>query len=128
MTPDVGGALGEDPVVAQQIVELVDDGLELVEKDLGAIGPALGEVVRDAPDPVVVVEQPRAAEPLEEIQNLLALAKAVEKRRERAEVHPVGAEGQQVRGDALELGRDDPDRLRRARSTSIPMSFSTAIA
>ena len=67
--------------------------------------------MRQPTDPVVVVEKPGAAEPLEQIENFLPLAKAMEKRRERADVQAVGADGEKVRCDPLKLGGDDADGL-----------------
>ena len=59
--PDGRGAIGEDLVEAQKVVELVDDRRELRKKLSRLVRPAVREIVGHSPDPVVVVEKPGAA-------------------------------------------------------------------
>ncbi len=73
--------------------------------------PALGHVERDAADAVVVVGEPRAAERLDEVVDGLALAQAVDHRREGADVHRHRADRDEVRGDAAELAGDGAEPL-----------------
>src|SRR4029077_6327102 len=67
------------------------------------------QVERDAADPEVVVEEAGAAAPLEEVQDALAVAEAVEEGREGADVEAVGADGDEVGGDAVELRDEDAE-------------------
>ena len=62
------------------------------------VAPAVGQVGGDAAGADVVVVHPQAGDLLEEAQDLLALAPAVEHHRHGAEVHAVGGQEQQVRG------------------------------
>ena len=77
-------------------------------------------VVAHAADLVEAVEQPRADQRFEQIENQLALADAVEEDRRpaaqrAAHVEAPGAQPQQVRRDTLQLGGDDPQVLRALR-------------
>ena len=74
-----------------------------------ALDEPVGQVVADPAHPVVVVEEPRAAGPLVQVEDLLAVAQEVEEGREGPDVHPVGADGDAVRSDALQLGHDHAD-------------------
>ena len=60
--------------------------------------------------------QPRAAILLENLQDLFAVAEAVEQRRDRADVERVRAQPNLVAGDAAQLRQDDADVLRPRRS------------
>ncbi len=64
------------------------------------------QVGRGAADGEVAVGQPGAADFLEQVEDLLALAEGVEERAERAEVEAVGAHADEVAGDAVHLGDD----------------------
>ena len=52
---------------------------------------------------------------LENLQDLFALAQAVEKRRQRADIQRVRAQPEQVAGDALQLGEDRANHARARR-------------
>ena len=107
---DVGRALDEDLVADEQVHQLGEgDGLELAQELAGGAHEAVRQVVADPAHPVVVVEQARAAGPLEQVEDLLAVAEQVQEGREGADVHAVGAHRDAVRGDALQLGHDHAD-------------------
>ena len=85
--------------------------VELLQEIASGLDEAVGQVVGEAADPVVVVEQARATGPLEEVEDLLAVAQQVEERGEGPDVHRVRPHGDAVRGDALQLRHDHADRL-----------------
>ncbi|MFN7971600.1 MAG: hypothetical protein U0166_04520 [Acidobacteriota bacterium] len=64
------------------------------------------------------------ADPLEEVEDLLALAEGVQERGVGADVDAGGADRQEVARDAVELGGDDLEVSTRS-PTWIFMSFST---
>ena len=110
-TPTLGEPLHEDPVVDDQVEQLrVGDRVELAQQVARRAHEAVGQVVAHAADPVVVVEEPRPAGPLEEVQDLLAVPHQVQEGREGPDVHGVGADRHRVRGDPLQLRHDDADR------------------
>ena len=96
----------------QQPLVLVDRGGE-DRQELSAACPASPDrqVVGQPADAHAVERQPRAAVLLEEVEDLLALAEAVEERRHGADVDGVGGEPEQVRRDPLQLREHDPDEL-----------------
>ena len=98
----------EDRVGRQQRVVFGDDRHELVEKFFALLQPALRQIGRRAADGDIAVRQPRAADLLEQVENLFPLAEGVQERAERAQVEPVGAHADQVAGDAAHLGDDHP--------------------
>ena len=67
------------------------------------------EVVADPAHPVVVVEEPRAAGPLEEVEDLLPVPDQVQERGEGPDVHRVGADRDGVGGDPLQLRHHHAD-------------------
>ena len=72
----------EYPARLNQIVDQLGhgDGVELAEQVARRPSEAVGEVVADPAHPVVVVEKPRPARPLEEIEHFLPVAQEVEER------------------------------------------------
>src|SRR5207244_3574687 len=106
---DVGGALDEDVVEAEQVVVLVDLGLEVIEELGELFEEQRGQVPRDAADVDVGEGQACAAELLEEVEDVFALAEGVEEGGEGAHVQAVGAEADEVGGDAVEFDGDDAD-------------------
>ena len=88
-------------------------------------GPVRRHVVADAADLVEAVQQACPDERLEQVEDQLALADAVEKdRRAAAEraahVEAPGAEPEQVGRHALQLRRDDAEVLRALRHVDLP--------
>jgi hypothetical protein len=67
--------------------------------------------VGEAADPHVVVEEPGAAGLLEYVENSLPVPHAIEERRERADVHPVRPDRNQVADDPREFRHDHADVL-----------------
>jgi len=65
--------------------------------------------VRETADPEIVVEQTRAADFFEEIEDAFAVLEQQQKGRERADVDAVRADGDLMAGDALQLRHDDAD-------------------
>ena len=79
--------------------------------DLGLVDPALGQVVLQAADAVVVGVEAPAGGRLHQVEDVLAVAEGVEDRRERAELHAHVAEEQRDVGDAGHLEEDRADPL-----------------
>ena len=73
--------------------------------------PPSGRSLRDAAGAHERVVHAQAGHHLEQPQDLLAVAEAVGHRGERAHLEAAGRERDEVRGDALELERDDADQL-----------------
>ncbi len=67
----------------------------------------------------------RARGALVEHHQLLALLEAPQRRGERADVHRLRGDVEEVRQEPADLGIEHADQLR-ARGTSMPSSFSTA--
>ena len=76
----------EDPVVGQELVDVVDGLVDLRERRLRALDPALGQVAGEAADARVGRRETRAAELLDEVVDVFARAEEVPKIRERADV------------------------------------------
>ena len=72
----------------------------------------LGHVLGHAADAHVGDGEPRAAAGLQEVVDLLARAEGHEERRDRAQVHHVRGDGDDVVHDPRELGEDHADRFR----------------
>jgi hypothetical protein len=110
--PDFRDPLHEDAVVDDEVEQLRESHrVKLAQEVARGADEAVRQVVADAAHPVVVVEQPRPAGPLEEVEDLLAVPQQVQERREGADVHRVGADRDRVRGDPLQLGHQHADRL-----------------
>ncbi len=105
---DADGAGLPDGVVGHEALVLVEAGGEGAQD----VGDALGEGGRDvAPDAAgadVGGGEAGAGDELENVEQLLALAEGVHEHgvAHAGGVHDVGAEPEEVGGDALELGHD----------------------
>jgi hypothetical protein len=118
--PHSTGALVEDFVLERDRLVLVDAGADDRHRLFGAAGPALGQVVTVTAQGVGVVVKARAGHFLEQVEDHLALAEAVQEEgrsaaQRTAEVEAEGAQPEQVRGDALHLGEDAAQPARAAR-------------
>ena len=112
---DVLRAPEPDPVVREQRLVL-DQLLHLDVAELEhLLVPARRQVLREPADAHRVVGQARAAELLEQVEDQLPFAQAVQEHRDRADVHRVAAEPDQVAGQPLQLREDRADVLRAAR-------------
>ena len=87
---------------------LLDDWLELVEEGLAPLQPARRQVGRQTADRDVAVREPGAAGLLEEVEDLLPLAKRIQERAERAEVEAVSPHADQVAGNTIEFRDQHP--------------------
>ena len=109
---DVGEALDVDVVHRDEAIELApSSGSNLSTQVITLSAQPFGHVERDAADAVVVVREARAAELLDEVVDVLALAERPHEGRGRADVHRHRAERDHVAGDAVELARDDAQVL-----------------
>ncbi len=97
-------AADPDGIAGEQVLVLVDLGGEVVEEGAGSDSKKPERrLQRDAADAEVAGHHALAADGLEDAQQLFALAEAVEEDGERADVHGVRAEPDEVRVDAREL-------------------------
>ena len=110
----------EERVLLEHLLVFVDAAVDQIDRLAALLRPAVGNVVAGAAHLEEPVQQTRADERLEQVEDQLALADAVEKdRRAAAEraahVHAPRAEPEQVRRDALQLGADHAQVLRALR-------------
>ena len=68
--------------------------------------------------------EPSATVVFEDLEHFLALAQAVEHRRDGANIERVGAQPKQMAGDAIQLGQNHADRLRARRSFNVQQLFN----
>ena len=102
----------EDLVLGQQRLVLVDLARHLLDERSGPLDELVGQVAGDAAEADVARVHPDAGAEHEEVEDLLALAEAVDQRGEPgADVRAEGADGNQVAGDPAQLGDDDADVL-----------------
>ena len=99
--PNAGGPLDEDRVGREEGVVFLDDRLELVEERLTPLQPAGRKIGRRPANGDVAVREPRAAGLLEQVEDLLALTKRVEKRAESPQVEAVGPHPDEMAGDPV---------------------------
>ena len=85
------------------------------QKALHVLLEAVVGLVLQAADAEGVRGEPRAAVLLEDLEDFFALAQAVEHRRDGADIERVGAQPQQVAGDAVQFGEDHAHGLRARR-------------
>src|SRR5205085_12199230 len=103
---DADGALQKDLVALDELAILLDVLLPAIEESLKLREQAGREVVQQAAGPVVVVVEAAAADLLEHVEDLLAVAEAPQDRRRRAKVEEVCAEPHQVRRRSAQLTDD----------------------
>ncbi len=102
-------AVAPDRLPGHQDVVLLEAGRQHLHGPQHLVAPAVGQVGGHTAGADVVVVHPQAGDRLEEPQDLLALAPAVDHHRHGAEVHAVGGHEQQVRRDAVHLGHEHAD-------------------
>ena len=110
-------ALQEDGVVVDERLVLGAPGRHLGHELAALLDPAVGQVVAHAAEAEVVEHHARAADRLEQVEDLLAVAERVEDQG-RAQGREVGgerADADLVAGDAVELGHDHADDFGAAR-------------
>ena len=100
---DALGAVPPDRLAGHQRVELDEPVGQHRQDVLHVVLPAVGQVGRHTAWADVVVVHPQAGDALEEPQDLFSLAPAVEHHPDRAEVHAVRGQKQQVRAHAVQL-------------------------
>src|SRR5690625_4185885 len=105
------GAIHKDLVAHEGGVVLLDHGREVFQELPYGRFEIVGDVPVEATDPEVAVVHAHAGDHLEDLEDLLALPVRVEVRRQSADVEQAGTEEEQVTGDPVQFGEDDPDAL-----------------
>ena len=108
-------APGEDDVAREEPVRLVGVFPDALDEAAAAVGEVRGHVLGQAPDADVGDREPRAAARFEQVVDLLPHPEEIEERRDRAQVHDVGPDADEVVHDPRELGEDHPHRFRPGR-------------
>ena len=108
-------ALAPDRLTGEELVVVRQPRAHHGDEVGDLLGPALGEVLREAAGADEGVVHAQAGEELEQVQHLLALSEAGRHARQRAELHATGREAHQVRADPVELHEQYPCHLRTAR-------------
>ena len=114
---DALGAIDPDGIAGQQVLILVDLRRHDVEQLLHALVEIDRRLHRDAADAEVGGHHALAGDVLEDLEQLFALAEAIEEDGKRADVHGVRAQPDQVRLDAGQLVEQHP-QIHCARSAS----------
>ncbi len=102
----VPGAVNPDAVLGKELFVLIDFGQEVIAKFHDFLFEPVIEVVLQPPDPEGVRGEARTAVLFEDLQDFLALSKRVKNRRHRPQVERVGAEPNQMAGNALQFRQD----------------------
>src|SRR5207248_757965 len=89
---DADRALPPNRVLRQQPLVLVDAPGHLRDELAHAVDPAVGRLLLDAADADVAGHHARARGPLEEVEDLLTLAEAVEEHRHGTQLERTGAQ------------------------------------
>jgi hypothetical protein len=98
-----------DRVVGEQILVLVQLRGKRVEKGAHRGVKPARQILAQATDAHVARKHPKAGEHLVQVEQQLALAEAVEHHRDRAHLHSVGAEPDQMAVDPLQFGEQHAD-------------------
>src|SRR6185437_9943820 len=109
---NVDVALLEDAVVGQQRIEIVDHLEERIAESPDVVDELRRQVLVHAARTEVVGVHARAGSALVEHHQLLALLEAPQRRGERADVHRLRRDVQEMREQTADLGIEDADQLR----------------
>ncbi len=120
---DVDVALLEDAVAGEQPVEIVDHAQERIAPGLDIVDQLWRQVLVHAADAEKGRMHARAGGALVEHHQLFALFKAPQRRRQRADVHRLRGDIEQMRQDAADLAVQDPDQLPAARHLDAEQLF-----
>ena len=116
---DAAGALLEDLVADEEVLDLVAEGPHLLHGHVGLGDPALGQVVLEAADAVEVGVEAAAGDRLDLVEHELAVAEGVEADRQAAELDAEVAEEQADVGQAAQLEQDRADVLGPGRGLDV---------
>ena len=106
---DTLGPLAEDGWPVRSSSYSSSRGRMVSQMTVDVVLPPVGQVGGRAPGPDEVVVHAQPGGLLEEGQDHLPLAEAVDHHRRRREVHAVGGHPHQMGGDPVELGQEHPD-------------------
>ena len=116
---DVAIALLEDAVLGEESLDVVDDLEERIAPCRDVLGQPRREVLVHPADAVVGGVQARAAHPLVEDHQLLALLEAPQRRGQRADIHALRGHVEQVVEDAADLVVEHADEAGTTRDLDI---------
>ena len=112
---DVDVALLEDAVVGEQPFEIVADLQERIAERLDVVDQLRRQVLVHAADAEIGRVHARAGGALVEHHQLLALLEAPQRRGERADVHRLRGDVEEMREQPPDLAKEHADQLRAAR-------------
>src|SRR5262249_50207744 len=112
---DVDVALLEDAVVGEQDLEVVADLEEGIAERLDVVDELLGQVLVHAADAEIGGVHAGARSALVEHHQLFALLEAPQRRRERAHIHGLGGDVEEMREQPADLAIEYADQLTAAR-------------
>ena len=112
---DVDVALLEDAVVGQQPFDVVEHLQERIAPGVDVVDQLGRQILMHAADAEILGVHARAGGALIEHHQLLALVEAPQRRRQRADVHGLRGDVQQMREMAADLGEQHADELGAAR-------------
>ena len=106
--PNTLQPVAPDGLARHQDVVLLKPRRDHLEEEQHVVAPAFGQVGGNATGTDEVVVHPQAGDLLEETQDLLALAPAVDHHADRTKVHAVGRHEQQVAAHAVQFAEQHP--------------------
>ena len=122
---DVDVALLEDAVVGQQLLDIVDNLEERIAEVVDVVDQLRRQILVHAAEAEIFGVHARAGRALVEHHQLLALFEAPQRRRERADVHRLRGDVEEMRQHPPDLAIEHADDLAAARDFDAS-SFSAA--
>ena len=120
---DIDVALLEDAVAGEQAVEIVDHLQERIAERADVVDQLRRQILMHAAGPEIGRVHARARGALVEHHQLFALLEAPQRRRERADVHRLRGDVEQMRQQPADLGIEHADQLRALRHLDARAAF-----
>ncbi len=115
MTPTPLVRSSQIGIVLEQCFVVGDARREELQELAHGRNEILRQIAPEAAGPEIADHHPLPGHHLEQVENVFALAEAVEEDRHRGDVEGVGAQPDQMAGDAGQFGQDDANDLRPRR-------------
>ena len=109
--PDVDQALLEDPVLGQEIVDIVEPFGKALGPGIDVAEQTRRQILMHASRPVICGMQPRPADPFIELHEELALLEPPQEGRDRADIRRIGRDRHQMVEDPGDLVEQHADVL-----------------